>query len=47
MKRKSNKRKKPSSRLGSWLQVLAVLLAGIGTFLVGLADILKIILKLD
>ena len=43
--RKSNKRKKPSSRLGFWLQVLAALLVGIGTFLTGLSDILKIILK--
>lgn len=46
MKRKSNKRKKPGKRPGSWLQVSAALLAGIGTFLAGLAEILKVIFKL-
>ncbi len=45
MKYKSNKRKKPSSRLGSWLQILASLLAGTGAFLVGLAEILDVIIK--
>lgn len=45
MKYKSNKRKKPRRELGFWLQVLAAMLAGIGTFLAGLSDILKIILK--
>ncbi|MBQ3642290.1 hypothetical protein II906_10270 [bacterium] len=43
--RKSNKRKKPRRNLGFWLQVWAAILVGIGTFLTGLSDILKIFLK--
>ena len=46
MKYKSNKRKKPGRKPGFWLQVSAALLAGIGTFLAGLAEILKVIFKL-
>ena len=38
MKYKSNKLKKPSSRLGSWLQQL-------GMFLAGIAALLKVILE--
>lgn len=46
MKRKPSKKKKPASRkAGSWLQIFAAVLVGIGTFLAGLAEILKIILK--
>lgn len=46
MKYKSSKRKKPRHKRGFWLQVLAALLAGIGTFLAGLAEILKVVFKL-
>lgn len=45
MKYKSHKRKKPSSRLGFWLQEICKCLAEIGAFLLGLAEILKIILR--
>lgn len=46
MKRRSSKKKKPTLRkVGSWLQIFAAVLVGIGTFLTGLAEILKIILK--
>lgn len=48
MKYKSSKRKKPrkAKPRGSWLQVSAALLAGIGAFLAGLAELLKVIFKL-
>ena len=46
MKNKSNKQKKPRHDLGFWLQVFAGLLAGIGTFLLGLAEFLKVIFQL-
>lgn len=46
MKRMSSKKKKPISRkIGSWLKILAEILAGTGAFLTGLAQILEIILK--
>lgn len=42
----SSKKKKPVSRkAGSWLKILAEILAGTGAFLTGLAQILEIILK--
>ena len=46
MKNKSNKQKKPRHDLGFWLQVFAGFLAGIGTFLLGLAEFLKVIFQL-
>lgn len=46
MKRKSSEKKKPVLRkTGSWLKILAEILAGTGAFLTGLAQILEIILK--
>ena len=45
MKYKSHKRKKPSVRLGFWLQELCKCLAEIGAFLLGLAEFLKVIFK--
>ena len=48
MKYKSQKQKKPRKRgdRGSWLQGIGAVLAGIGTFLLGLAEILKVIFRL-
>ncbi len=48
MKRMSSKKKKATSgKVAAWLRILAVLLTGIGTFLLGFAEILKIILRFD
>lgn len=48
MKRKSSKKKKATSKkVASWLRFSVTFLGGIGTFLIGLAEILKIILRLD
>ncbi len=46
MKRKSNKKPPKHKSGGSWLQVFSAVLAGIGTFLAGLAEILKAAFKL-
>ena len=48
MKCKSSKKKKATSdKVAPWLQIIAIMLTGIGTFLLGIAEILKIILKLN
>lgn len=46
MLRKSNKRKKPGRKPGFWLQELCKCFAEIGAFLLGLAELLKVIFKL-
>lgn len=46
MKYKSSKRKKPPRKGGFWLQELFKILAEIGAFLLGLAELLKVIFKL-